>query len=789
MSDNYNKEFSFIVKPILTLIQDKCICTLITIGEYNLLFDCGWNEKFTPNIKKKYEDRLKDIKIDAIFLSNNYINYFGALPLIKSFPYNSETKVYATTPIANLGIYVMIDAYISNLESGENALDHFKISQESLSKIFYNINKINFLQSVILNKSSIFNDNMNENDILTVVSIPSGTSIGGSAWTCNYRLFDFVYASQFSIEPKIIADPFPYKKLKKINFFITDNKYQKEVPIVRKVIDEDFDKKIRESFENKKNIFIPTDNINSMLEMITKFEKLLDEYKEAYSNKIDKPEYKILVCSNCSNEIVEGLKSLTEFLGKKISQQFCSFGEKPFNFEDAICIKNLDEFKNEINKKNIKYIILATFETLNIGLGYSILPYLLIDKNVVMINIFREYDIHSVFGNIIKEVKNLRNNIISYKEKKVVERKMPEKKEKKEEDKNNKKNEEEKKNKDNQNHRNNISGNNNKIKNNIINNSSYKMVVEKQKLFILPNNNNNNGYLSFNYDYKNKYTDYGIELSKEEIEIMKKNNESENSTYNSHFLNFKKELENTDKKEINLDLSEFRLPTKIDVTNNKIEIKCELFFYPIISNIDFMSKKLIIEEIKPKNGVILIGYSNLLSDGLKNKMKCYDLTNNENDKYEQKLINNIIPFNYTSDDLHTGKKLMIEKGNENMYSFDNLLLSVKTKRDKLIDVSIVNNKYQKIGEMDNDKLKVINKETKNNKIFSKNNIKLINIKHHLENNSNIKLIISEQKLKTLDKTVEIYIKNGELVIEGEFNEEYFNIKSKLNKVYFNYNEE
>ena len=405
MSTNFNIEFNFVVKPFLTLIQDKCISTLITIGDYNLLFDCGWNEKFTQNIQKKYEERLKDIKLDAIFLSNNYINYFGALPLIKSFPQNSETKVYATTPIGNLGIYVMVDAYISNLEFQENSLNHLNISIESLSNLFYNINKIKFLQSVTLNKN-------NDDDFLTIIPIPSGISLGGSAWTCNYKLFNFVYASEFSIEPKIIADPFPYKKLKKINYFITNNKFQKEVPILRNVISEDFDKKIRECFENKKSIFIPSDNINSMLEMITKFEKLLDEYKETYSNKIDKPEYKILVCSFVSNEIIEGVKSLTEFLGTKISQQFFSFGEKQFNFENSLCIKNLDEFLNELNKKNVKHIILATFETLNIGLGYSILPYLLTDKNVVMVNIFSEINFFSVFGNIIKETKNLKNKIL-----------------------------------------------------------------------------------------------------------------------------------------------------------------------------------------------------------------------------------------------------------------------------------------------------------------------------------------------------------------------------------------
>jgi hypothetical protein len=230
--------------------------------------------------------------------------------------------------------------------------------------------------------------------------------------------------------------------------------------------------------------------------------------------------------------------------------------------------------------------------------------------------------------------------------------------------------------------------------NNIINNSSYKMVIDRNKLFSLPKNNN--GYLSFNFINQSKYTDYGIELSRDEVEIMKKNNESENTTYNSNFLKFKKELENTDKKEINLELSEFCLPTKIEKTKVQIQIKCDIFFYPIINKIDFMSKKIIIEEIKPKDGIILIGYTSPLSDSLKsNNINCINLT--DSDQYEKEIKDDIIKFNYTSDDLYSGKKVIIEKGNENLYSFDSLLLSIKTKRNNLIDVSILNNKYKKIG--------------------------------------------------------------------------------------------
>ena len=75
--------------------------------------------------------------------------------------------------------------------------------------------------------------------------------------------------------------------------------------------------------EQKKTIFIPTDSINSMLEMVMKLGKLLDEYKENYAqNRTERPEYKILICNNCSSEIIEAIKSLTEFLGHKLTQQF-----------------------------------------------------------------------------------------------------------------------------------------------------------------------------------------------------------------------------------------------------------------------------------------------------------------------------------------------------------------------------------------------------------------------------------------------------------------------------------
>jgi hypothetical protein len=304
------------------------------------------------------------------------------------------------------------------------------------------------------------------------------------------------------------------------------------------------------------------------------------------------------------------------------------------------------------------------------------------------------------------------------------------------------------------------------------------MVVEKKKLF---NTQIDNDYLSFNFNNRIRYTDYGVEFSKAELKLMKKRNESINLAYDSNFLN-------TDKNEMKLELPQFKIPTKLEIRNIEIDIKCEIFFYPLINKIDLMSKKLIIEEIESKDGVILMGHSNELSEWLtSNNIKCYDLSNKIDDFYEEKIKLNLIEFNYTSNDLHDGNKFNIDKSDKNVYSFDSLFLSVKTKRDKLIDISIVDkNKYKKLSENDKEKIKVINNEDGNNKILSKNNLKLINIKHQLEDSSDIKLILVEQKLRSLDNTIEISINDGELVLEGEFSEQYFKIKSKINEIYFNF---
>ena len=415
---------SFEIIPILTLSQDKAISTLIKINKLNLLFDCGWNDSFSDDIRKKYDNFISKNQPDIILLSNNCLSYFGGFPYIMTLLENLQKKIqiYSTTPIAKLGIYEMVDTYIGLLESKENPFN-FEINKKTISKNFFSIKDLKFHQNIEL-------QNENDDIKLKITPLPSGFSLGGCVWKLNYKFYNFLYAPQFSIEPKFITDSFSYQKLKGINYLITDTLINEKLSIIRTEEEKEFKKILNENLDKKKNFFIPCDSINITLEMIIKIEKILDEFYELYRE--DKADYKVLVCGSCSNEITDGVKSLIEFLGTDISKQFYSFVDKPFNFQYITCIKNMEEYDKIINQnmndpnipapKNIvRYIILASFESLNMGMSHNIFPKICNDSNNIMILLKNNYVDKSYISRIVNQI--FFNKQIEYEERIVKDRK------------------------------------------------------------------------------------------------------------------------------------------------------------------------------------------------------------------------------------------------------------------------------------------------------------------------------------------------------------------------------
>jgi Cft2 family RNA processing exonuclease len=219
----------------------------------------------------------------------------------------------------------------------------------------------------------------NDNEFI-ITPITSGYSLGGSCWRINYKLYSIIYAPQFSIESKFICDPFPYDLFKNnTNIFITDSNCSKTLSVQKTVIEKKFRKNMLMCLEKKKNIFIPCDSANICIDLVIRVEKILEDFYKTKEEVKDIGEYKIMICGYSSHEIIESAKSLIEFMGYSVAQQFYTYNENPFSLKKVECIRDYEEYLQKKNNNN-KYIILSSFESLDYGLSYVYNVYLEINS-------------------------------------------------------------------------------------------------------------------------------------------------------------------------------------------------------------------------------------------------------------------------------------------------------------------------------------------------------------------------------------------------------------------------
>lgn len=764
--------FPFKISPIFTLSEDGIISNIIQINSLNLLFDCGWNESFSQSIKDKYVSCLSSIKIDAIFLTNNYLNYIGGLPLIKSFELNANTDIYATTPIAKLGVYIMADAFISAMEANIKPLVNLVDSKNNFSQNFFKIKDVKYHQSIKINASN------NEDDVVVITPIPSGKSLGGCAWKISYKLQTWIYAPEFSIEPRFITDAFNYENLKnKIDFVITDTLMTSTLSVVKIAIESEFKKKISELFSLKKTIFIPTDSVNTTLELIIRLEKIIDEFSNSYpksdpSKSEPKPDYHVLVCGYCSTEITEGVKRLTEFMGTNISQQYYTYSDNPFNFKYISCAKDINDFNSIINQKKeqlfpSRYVILSSFASLNFGLSHNVLPTILENKEAALVTLtLRGY------ANTIADAFQYGKKTVEYEKWNVKSRIIPkdEEKEKAEINKEIMKKAE--------------------LQSKEEENKREKTLAEfiRRKLFA------KSQYKMFSYVNKRKFTDYGITLSDKEVKLMKNMNMIKSDNYQSAFQGFlNKEGANiNDGKDFGFKLSKYAFPSEIEIEKTKIDIKCDILNFPLENEIDIISKKIILEEISPREGVLFLGGKNFFEkklDTFFSKINFKVISNEEN--FEKNYVNNIIKFKYDSSLLPKGKHFSIHNYKEDVFEFLHVCLKVKRKRDKIIEISACDLDFndnipkKEIKIAQNEKNKTSPEHQSDECFYSKDDLKLLQIKRELEKVANTSLYIIDHCIINEDKSVKIKLNKNELILEGDFSQEYITLRNYINEFFMN----
>jgi Cft2 family RNA processing exonuclease len=816
------KYFNIDISPILTQTQNNASCTLFDIDGIKMLFDCGWNETFSEDIAKIYNEyeyinyyffrKITD-KIDYIFLTNNNLGSMGGLPLILKMDNVKDAKIYATTPIAKLGFYILADAYISIMEM----TDKFQtITDSDISSTFLNINEVKFKENVKLPH--------NNNEIL-ITPLPSGTSLGGCCWKINYKLHSILYAPLISIDYKFICDPFPYEIIKNIDIVVTDSKCSNKISLVKTVIENEFKRNILESIEKGKNIFIPSDTANTNIELLIRLEKILDEFyfnksKEAPSEKKEST-YKVLLCGYSSAEVVESVKSLIEFLGSSISQQFYSYNDNPFNLQYVQCVKEVKEFENLKKVNNL--IVISSFESLDTGFSYKILPEILPDPNFKIFIVNKSYK-NSLLREVIKKVKagvkeynykdikrvldstnygstngnfhvypsqNLHLDstkhteiphsypINSYKVPHLpldkdlnhimnVEKILP------------------------------ITGHvprqqlNESVN---LNKLSFSDLSIKKKLFA------KSPHPMFAYHQKKKINDYGIELTEKEIKLMKSTAEDKSEIFDSSFKAFlytnNKTQETATKSDMRLKLKRQDLFAKAHFEENYkiLQILAKFSFYDLFDVIDVTSKEFILTEIKPKNEIIFLGNNSNRNDlipkilsKLKN-VKCKILENFQ--KESIKFKNNLLNLKYDSTILNSLPSIFV-KDYGYVYELENKFLKIKTKRKEIQEITITDAAEQQSDAlskfMSERNSEISSKSEKLDVFYTNKDLKLINLKRELTKLLNEEFFIFQNFITNATQDFKLFLEEKDLTLEGSLNPVYLKVRNCIYSNFINLGE-
>ena len=825
--------FEFSITPIFTLSESNIISNIITINGINLLFDCGSKETHSLEINTKYESALSSITLTAIFLSNNYINYYGALPLIKSFPQHTDVQTYSTTPIQILGTYAMEDAYISAKETNKKPIVELKDPSLNFPKVFFKINDLKYHQSINIIVDS--NDKKNEENMIIITPFPSGNSFGGCAWRITYKLYTWIYAPEFSIEPKFITDPFPYTNITQVNTLITDSLMSVNLSVMKKVIDEEFKAALFRNFNKKKTVFIPTDSVNYTLELVIRLEKILSKYNVIAT---EKNVYQILVCGYSSVEICEGIKRLTEFMSTTVNQQYYSYNDKPFNFKYTECVKDMEEYVKKINetKVNMKvkpkyYIIISSVDSLNYGMSYLILPSVLSDENSTIC--LMKAPSSSMGGNNSNSNSDICDMLLRlyYIDNK---RYFPYTYVKAIKQHNNDNNEQDTNTNNNTNSNSNCNSNgnatiysqtttttttqqqqhNNNTMSDNTNNTTKpnddppiedktkdeerlksKLFHEysRTKLFCKPTPNKPSTYLMFAYTTKNKYSDYGFRISSKELSLLHQINQSQEPENDQSgfqgFLN-KDQSDDPNETDFGFKLTSYHEPYEYKIDPISIEIKCDIINFAYISTIDKLSKRLIIEDISPKDEVVFLGKLSdplFFNSGKASSYKIKEILVNET--YRKNYLNNLLKFQYDSSIFTSKHFKSISTNNELLYDFKSIFLKIKTKRNNIIKLNVVeDNSINGLDIKVNNTIKYncngcnssSSSSVKEENYFAVEELKISRIKQKLEKNVNMKLFIKNgNTIVNKERTILIKLVNNELILNGVFSQDYMHIRKVI----------
>lgn len=212
---------------ILSQEKDRAVCSVMRIGQIKIMFDCGCNERIDKQVLELVAREAQQCRF--VLLSHSTCMHLGTLPYLHALEEKEASKgrlvpnsigqpadlgdldrrrIIATSPVAKLGAQTMHELCIQMKEnpevkrgpdgqrSGYVDFDYFTL--HDVEKAFENIELVSYQE---IKKLTVGDTHV------ILKALPSGNSVGGTAWHIEYNKLSIIYALDINDQETPISLP------------------------------------------------------------------------------------------------------------------------------------------------------------------------------------------------------------------------------------------------------------------------------------------------------------------------------------------------------------------------------------------------------------------------------------------------------------------------------------------------------------------------------------------------------------------------------------------------------
>ncbi|MBN3325443.1 CPSF2 factor, partial [Atractosteus spatula] len=322
--------------------EESALCYLLQVDEFRFLLDCGWDENFSMDIIDAMKRHVH--QVDAVLLSHPDPLHLGALPYAVG-KLGLNCTIYATIPVYKMGQMFMYDLY----QSRHNTEDFTLFTLDDVDSAFDKIQQLKYSQIVNLK---------GKGHGLSITPLPAGHMIGGTIWKIvKDGEEEVVYAVDFNHKREIHLNGCSLEILTRPSLLITDSFNATYVQPRRKQRDEQLLTNVMETLRGDGNVLIAVDTAGRVLELA----QLLDQIWRTKDAGLGV--YSLALLNNVSYNVVEFSKSQVEWMSDKLMRCFEDKRNNPFQFRHLSLCHSLSDLARVPSPK----VVLASQPDLESG--------------------------------------------------------------------------------------------------------------------------------------------------------------------------------------------------------------------------------------------------------------------------------------------------------------------------------------------------------------------------------------------------------------------------------------